>query len=129
MKRGRAMRFRSRGWLAAWRLCLAAVMGLVLAGAPGTATAASDEVFVPGKVWKVHVTLPAKEYEAMQPRGGWGFGGPAKPKPPEKPEGPAREVHRNTFGMDLPWATGSVTVGDETFKDVGIRYKGNGTIS
>jgi hypothetical protein len=118
-------------------------MGLVLAGAPGTATAARDqdrpgaggvpgwEVFEPGKVWKVHIKLSAKEYEAMQPRAGrgfWfpGFGGPAKP--PEKPGGPARQVHRNTFGMDLPWATGSVTLGDETFKDVGIRYKGNGTI-
>ncbi|MHB1425624.1 MAG: CotH kinase family protein [Gemmataceae bacterium] len=30
--------------------------------------------------------------------------------------------------MDLPWATGSVTVGDESFAKVGIRYKGNGTI-
>src|SRR5262249_36850228 len=79
---------------------------------------------------KVHITLTAKEYEAMQPRARfpW-FGGPAKPKPSEKPEEPARKVHRNTFGMDLPWATASVTLGDETFKNVGIRYKGNGSLS
>jgi spore coat protein H len=129
------MRIRFWSGRAAWWLCPAAVMGLVLVGTSGQAAAADDKdkpgAFEPGKVWKVNITLPAKEYEAMQPRGGGGFpgfGGPAKPKPPEKPEEPAREVHRNNFGVDLPWATGSVTLGDEAFKDVGIRYKGNGTI-
>lgn len=63
----------------------------------------------------------------MQPRSGgfFGFGAPAKPKTDKPGE---REVHRNTFGADLPWAIGSVTVGDQTFDKVGIRYKGNGTI-
>src|SRR4051812_10084509 len=123
---------RTGSWPAAWWLCLAVGMGLVLTGAAGTATAGADReaaeggVFEPGKVWQFHLTIAAREHEAMQPRGGrgfLGFGGPPRPMPTEKPEEPAREVHRNAFGMDLPWATGSVMVGDQTFKDVGIRYK------
>src|SRR4051812_26657353 len=112
------------GWL-----CRAALVTAVLFGAlaPARATDGKDKpsaegVFEPGKVWKVDITLPAKEYAAMQPPGGWGFGGagPA-PKPGAKPEAPARQVHRNPFGVGLPWAKGSVTLGGETFPDVGIR--------
>ena len=76
------------------------------------------------RIWEVLITLPAAEYEAMQPIGGFG-GGP--PKRPEK-DAPAREAHRSDFGTDLPWAKGEVTVDGKTFSDVGIRYKGNGTI-
>jgi spore coat protein H len=88
----------------------------------------TGDIYEPGKVWPVVLTLSAEEFAAMQPRvaaggGGFGFG-----RPPAKPVDPKREVHRNTFGMDLPWATGSVSVGDRTFAQVGIRYKGNGTI-
>ena len=39
------------------------------------------------------------------------------PKAPERPADPGREVHRNTFGADLPWGTGAVTVGGETFDE------------
>lgn len=98
-----------------------------LPAADNSKTAAG--VFERGTVWPVHLTLSAAEFAAMQPRaaggGGFGFG---FGKPPEKPVDPKREVHRNNFGMDLPWATGSATVGGETFAKVGIRYKGNGTI-
>lgn len=88
--------------------------------------------FEPGKIHTIRISLTEKEFTSMQPissRGGFfGFGGP--PKPPAKdPDEPAREMHRNTFGMDLPWGTGSVTVDGQTFDKVGIRYKGNGTIS
>lgn len=86
-------------------------------------------VFVPGKLWQIHITLSAEEFAAIQPRGPRGFPGfgPA-PKEPEKPADPNREVHRNNFGVDLPWGTGAVVVGDQTFEKVGIRFKGNGTI-
>ena len=33
----------------------------------------------------------------------------------------------NSCGVDLPWAKGDLTFDGETFKDVGIRYKGNYT--
>lgn len=101
----------------------------MLACAP-SALAADDPgaaaVFALGKVWPVHITLSPEEYAAIAPRSAPGFfhfG--ARPKTAEKP---AREVHRNNFNMDLPWGSGAVTVGDQTFPSVGIRYKGNGTI-
>jgi spore coat protein H len=87
--------------------------------------------FEPNRVWDVHVTLTAAEFEAMQPRGGFNMFGPPQPKAkaPERPLDPNREVHKNTFGVDLPWASGTVAVGGQTFENVGVRYKGNGTIS
>lgn len=92
----------------------------------------TKSLYEPTKIWQIHLTLSADEFKAMQPKGTFRFG-PA-PKPPEKKpekdsEKPAREIHRNTFGMDLPWAVGSITIGDETFDKVAIRYKGNGTIA
>lgn len=105
-----------------------------LTGAAADVTAPKD-VYEPGKVWTVHILLSAEEYAAIEPRAGRGFPGfgppgfgPPAPATPEKPLDPDREVHRNTFGFDLPWGTGSVTVGDKTYEKVGIRYKGNGTI-
>jgi len=109
-------------------LLSAAVLLAVAATAP-----AADKPWAgpPGKVFKIHLTIDAKEYAAMQPRGrGFGFGPPQPaPKVPDNPLDPGRELHRNTFGMDLPWASGTVAVDGETFQNVGVRYKGNGTIS
>jgi spore coat protein H len=87
----------------------------------------SDDAFKTTEVWPVRIHLSADEYEAMQPRnrGILGLGATPKPKADKKED---REIHRNNFGVDLPWASGSVTFGDRTFKEVGIRYKGNGTI-
>ncbi|HEX3315817.1 MAG TPA: CotH kinase family protein, partial [Gemmataceae bacterium] len=124
-------------------MCRPALMGMLLAALCVGATAADEKdkpsaaggpsraLFEPAKIWNVQITVDAKEYQAMQPRGGGGFpgfGGPPRPKPVDGPKRPAREVHRNKFGVDLPWATGTFTIGDQTFKDVGMRYLGNGTI-
>ncbi|MDY3561374.1 CotH kinase family protein [Gemmata sp. JC673] len=113
------------GWLSP--VVLAAVLLSPLR--PPLAKAADQNVYAPEKLWQVHVTLSPEEYAAIEPRGNRGFPGfgPA-PKIPDKPTEPSREVHRNTFGTDLPWGTGSVTIGDQTFDKVGIRYKGNGTV-
>jgi spore coat protein H len=78
------------------------------------------------KLWEFHVTLTKKEFDAMQPPPQqFGFG---QPPPPPARRDDGREVHRNTFNVDLPWAKGSVTADGQTFDNVGIRYKGNGTI-
>ncbi len=111
----------------------ALLAALAVIGAVGHVRAADKigpaAAFAAGKVWQVHITLSAEEYAAIEPRGGRGFpkGGPSA-KEPDKPVDPKREVHRNNFGMDLPWGVGAVTVGDEAFAKVGIRYKGNGTV-
>ncbi|MBY0522377.1 MAG: CotH kinase family protein [Gemmataceae bacterium] len=71
----------------------------------------------------------------MQPKGGIRFGPPPKDKPPEKKEPdkkeekkdgePAREVHRSVFGMEFPVAHAEFTAEGKTFKNIGLRYKGN----
>ena len=87
--------------------------------------------FTEGKILKIHLEIPPAEYDAIQPKSaapafpGFPFFGP---KTKDQPGQPAREVHKNTFGMNLPWGKGSITIDGETFSQVGIRYKGNGTI-
>ncbi len=86
-----------------------------------------EGVFELTNVWDIHLTLTAKEYEGMQASGRGGFPGFGPPQPPAAPRADGRESHRNRFGVDLPWTSGAVKIGDETFDNVAIRYKGNGT--
>lgn len=87
----------------------------------------AEAVFAPGKLWQIHIKISPEEYAAIEPRGNRGFGFPP-PKTQAPPVDPKREVHKNAFGADLPWGTGSIAIGDTKFEKVGIRYKGNGTI-
>jgi hypothetical protein len=109
------------------RLVVSLFALVVAASAPAADPPKKPAVFDPLKVWEFHLTLTKAEYDAMQPPPGGGFGFGPPPAPP-KPREDGREVHRNTFGVDLPWAKGTVEADGQTFKDVGIRYKGNGTI-
>jgi spore coat protein CotH len=107
------------------------MLTVVLAGALAAPAPAVDppEVYALAKVWPVAITLSAREYAGMQPKGQAAFPGfGIAPPPPKKFDDTGREQHRNTFGMELPWATGSVTIAGQTFETVGVRYKGNGTI-
>ena len=86
-------------------------------------TAPGDAVFGTAKVVPFHLTMSEKQFAALAPAGGAKFG-PSGFGPPRKPpEG----THRNTFGVDFPWAQGDVVFDGKTFKNVGIRYKGNYT--
>jgi spore coat protein CotH len=99
--------------------------GVLALPAAGDATKdPAAEVFGLAKVWKAHLSFSAKEYEGMQPPTRHTFFGWLQPVPAAKSD---RPIHRNGFGFDLPLATGTVTLGDRTFADVSIRYKGNGT--
>lgn len=96
-------------------------------------TFAADEkkpvtVFDPLKLWEFHITLSKAEYDAMQPPPGGGFPGFGQPPAPPPKRDDGRQVHRNVFGVDQPWAKGSVTADGKTLENVGIRYKGNGTM-
>ncbi|MBI1832524.1 MAG: CotH kinase family protein, partial [Planctomycetes bacterium] len=95
------------------------------------------DVFGPDKLWTVHIKLGAKEYDAMQPKGGgFGFGFPKKDFPPKKEEkkevkkdaDPNADVHKNKgFGIEFPFVMGELEFEGVVVKDVGIRYKGNST--
>jgi spore coat protein CotH len=125
-----------------------AVLALALAGPPAQASDAPEDqkkpatketsgadVFDLTRVWVFHLDIPAKEYTAMQPPGGGmmrfpgGPGGPGKPpdKPPEKPGEPPRDSDRSAFGVEFPWVHGEFIVEGTTYKNVGLRYKGNST--
>jgi putative membrane-bound dehydrogenase-like protein len=108
------------------RRFLAAAVALVCGGfllVPATAPAAEGkDVFGTAKVLSIHLEIPAKEYEAMQPRpGGFGFPGapPAPPPPKDK-----RDTERNLFGTEFPWVQGEFTSDGKTLKKVGVRYAG-----
>ena len=74
----------------------------------------------PSKVWKVELQIGADEWKAMQPKGGGppGFGGP--PMPGGRPQG-------FKFGFDFPYVKGATVCDGDALKDVGVRFKGNGT--
>ncbi|MFO0936242.1 MAG: CotH kinase family protein [Gemmataceae bacterium] len=130
---------RPRSWLSVYAFVFMTFSALAAYGfdepkpAAKKGDAAKSDVFESQKVVQVLITLSASEFTAMQPRqvpgqnpfGGFGAPQPAKPMEDTDPK---RETHRNTFGFDLPWAKGNVTVDGKAFEGVGIRYKGNGTI-
>jgi putative membrane-bound dehydrogenase-like protein len=83
------------------------------------------DVFGTTRVWTIHLEIPAKEYEAMQPApGGFGFpGGPATPRKP-KDSKDKRDSEKNLFGTEFPWARGALTAAGKTWNNIGIRYSG-----
>lgn len=75
----------------------------------------------PTAVWQLHLDFTTKEFAALSPPAAFrGFA-------PQKKPANGRELHRNVFGVDLPWAFAALTADGQTFEKVGVRYKGNGT--
>ncbi|MGH7169904.1 MAG: CotH kinase family protein, partial [Gemmataceae bacterium] len=86
---------------------------------------ASAQVFGLDKVWSMHLTIQADQWEKMQPkrgRGGFGF-------PPNRDARPAEADRdakpRGMFGFDFPYVKGDLEIDGQKFADVGVRYKGN----
>lgn len=84
--------------------------------------AKSEDVFGQTKVWSIDLEIPAKEYDAMQPVFGGGFG---PPKKDAKKGDKKRESEKNLFGTDFPWVEGDLTIDGKTLKKVGVRYAGD----
>jgi hypothetical protein len=84
---------------------------------------ASAKAFGLDKVWSMHLTIPAKDWQKMQPTKGFGnFGWPAKPAEPDKDR-----KTRGSFGLDFVYVKGTLEIDGKTYKDVGVRFKGGGT--
>src|SRR5262249_8546437 len=82
------------------------------------------DVFGASRVWSFHLEIPAKEYEAMQPPAGGGFGFPGAP--PARPAArEKRDSARNLFGTEFRWAQGDFSAEGKTIKKVGVRYAGD----
>ena len=87
-------------------------------GVPG------KDVFGLTKVWQIHLELTTKDFDRMQPTGGPRGFGPKKPddKQAEKPT----DLHKGSgFGFEFPWVHADLSAEGKTYKDVGLRYKGN----
>ena len=128
-----------------WRALSAIVFATVaLALMTSTAFAKDDKpakeaksVFGLAKVHEFQLTISDKEYAKMQPAMREMFmGGPGGPGGPpnaerqvEKPDGAAAaDVHKGgSFGQEFPWAHAALSADGKTYKDVGVRYKGNFT--
>jgi Ca2+-binding EF-hand superfamily protein len=88
----------------------------------------SAEAFGLDKVWSMHLTISAKDWKKMQPTPGKGGFMPAPPDPDAKPpeKGQDRKV-RGMFGYEYEYVKGNLELDGKTYKDVGVRFKGNGT--
>jgi len=84
------------------------------------------EFFAPTKVWRVHLSMPAEAWKAMQPRygqgGRTGFGGNRFLGPPGGRNGVAARQ-----GIEFDYVHATLQIDDWTFRDVAVRYKGNGS--
>src|SRR5262245_51277777 len=103
-------------------LCLLTFAGWHLSNLPAAAPP-DKEVFGLTKVWSFHLAIPEKEYQAIQPTGGFGFGPPMPPKDDKKDK---RDRDKNLWGVEFPWVQGELTAGAQTFQKIGLRYDGNG---
>jgi putative membrane-bound dehydrogenase-like protein len=114
--------------------CGLLTLALLLAGAQPVRRAAADDpkpgqaldAFGPTKVWAVHLEIPAKEFEAMQPALG-GFGPPPKKddRKDQKKDTKKRDGEKNLFGTEFPWVEGDFAANGQTLKKVGVRYSGD----
>jgi spore coat protein H len=82
------------------------------------------DFFSPTKVWKAHLTLSADAWRGLQPRqgqgGGFGFGRFLGP-----PGG--RNGVAGRQGIEFDYVRGTLQIDDWTFRDIAVRYKGNGS--
>ena len=84
------------------------------------------EFFLPTKVWTASLSMSADAWKAMQPRqgqgGGFGFGAGRFLGPPGGRNGVAGRQ-----GVEYNFVHATLQIDDWTFRDVGVRYKGNGS--
>jgi spore coat protein H len=85
------------------------------------------EFFTPTKVWTAHLSLSAGSWQAMQPRhdtprGGFGARGNRFLGPPGGRNGVAARQ-----GIEFDYVPATLQIGDWTFRDAAVRYKGNGS--
>ncbi len=103
--------------------CLACLALLV----PTVNAQEKADVFGLAKVYDIHLQLTAREWERMQAvTGGLTLFAPKKPVAKEGEE--PFEWHKSPgFGIEFPWAHADLTIDGKVLKNVGLRYKGNGS--
>jgi len=84
------------------------------------------EFFTPTKVWTAHLSMSAEAWKAMQPQygaggGSGGFGNRFLGPPGGRNGVAARQ------GIEFDYVRATLRIDDWTFRDVAVRYKGNGS--
>jgi hypothetical protein len=114
------------------RLAAAATLGLTLLSTASGArqdtqatritSITAAEFFSPTKVWTAHLTMTAEAWQAIQPRYG-SFGGSSRFLGPDG----GRNGVAARQGIEFDYVHATLQLGDWTFRDVAVRYKGNGS--
>jgi spore coat protein H len=92
------------------------------------ATLNPSAIFKTTNIWEVHLRFTPEQWDAMEPKQG---PRPARPAGArgfslQGPEG-GRNGMMAALGLTFEYAHADLEFGTNTFKDVGVRYKGNGT--
>src|SRR5688572_27821547 len=103
----------------------------IAACAASTAFAAASalkpaDIFKTTNIWEVHLKFTAEQWDAMEPKQGQHPTGGPGGFSLQGPEG-GRNGLMAAFGVTFPYAHADLDFGTNSFKDVGVRYKGNGT--
>src|SRR4051812_33932459 len=109
------------------RSALASLLLAAVSAIAAKPESVAADVFGLDKVWHVHLDIPAKDYETMQPVIAMRGRGGLAPQPPAAENRPANaDVHRGSgFGNEYPIVHGRVIIDGETHANAGLRYKGN----
>jgi spore coat protein H len=88
----------------------------------------SSDIFQFTNVWTIHLSFAVEQWQAMEPKqvGRPQFGGGRRGSFLQGPEG-GRNGIAAAFGNVFDYVRADVEFGTNKFKDVGVRYKGNGT--
>ncbi|RPI89365.1 MAG: hypothetical protein EHM42_03110, partial [Planctomycetaceae bacterium] len=122
------------------RLAWMAITGFALTGFPRQTAVAEEptgdrngasqkEFWGLTKLHSLHAEISAADWETMQKViGGMRFPGAPAPAERDANEDGSIERHRTAgFGMEFPWARAELTFDGVTYRDVGVRFKGNGS--
>ena len=114
------------GWIASPEVFLTANESVLDRPSKNNVELVDDRVrgfLVQAKLHQIHLEMAASEWNAMEAidprRGRTGIENLSKSDEEQ------RQVHRGRF----PWAVGSVTIGEQVLKDIGVRYKGNASFN
>jgi len=117
------------------QLAVCSLLAALIVGPSGqrsagrAANSTPNDLFRLTNIANVQLEFTKSDYEALAPRGGGGWFGSGGGSAQSWLQGP--EGKRNGFaasrGVQFSYVHGSVTINGQTLKDVGVRYKGNGT--
>ena len=87
-----------------------------------------NDIFQFTNVWTIHLSFTAEQWQAMEPKQGGQpqFGGGRRGSFLQGPKG-GRNGIAAAFGIAFDYVRADLEFGTNKFKEVGVRYKGNGT--